>query len=469
MAFESMENSSQTALPTSKIIGDESLPLGLTANTSSQQEAFGSSQTLITGASTAGTLARFVPQSFNTGSAPYGRFTQKFLNLSIFLPAIAVIISAIAWSGHIFTIPLSLLSPLFLYHAQSRRHSYAILFFYYLGARWPLIPGASTFFGTRGNILEGVWTCLGAATLLAIPAALLFTKNRTPLRPVAITAMFLLTALPPLGIIGWASPFLSAGVLFPGGAWFGVIGTLALFPLIARFPLPTAAMTVAVALISNGLYKPPPLPAGWQAINTQFGGVGQGDPNYLSEFYSSEEIQQTIRQSNARVLLFPEHVVTQWNEATEAFWHKSLENLAERHAILLIGAGLPRSGGPRFTGVNRYYNALIARGQETQSIYYQRIPVPLAMWKPFAYDGVPVNLFGPGTIQVQNERAAVLICYEQLLVWPFLSSAFEHPTILITAANDYWAKRTPIPMIQNASATSWARLFRLPMMSAVND
>src|SRR5437667_9655969 len=114
MAFESMENSSQTALPISKIIGDESLPLGLTANTWSQQEAFGSSQTLIAGASTAGTLARFVPQSFNTDSALYGRFTQKFLSLSI-----AVIISAIAWSGHVVTIPLSLFAPLFLYHAQS--------------------------------------------------------------------------------------------------------------------------------------------------------------------------------------------------------------------------------------------------------------------------------------------------------------------------------------------------------------
>ena len=66
--------------------------------------------------------------------------------------------------------------------------------------------------------------------------------------------------------------------------------------------------------------------------------------------------------------------------------------------------------------------------------------MPIAMWKPFSADGVPLNLFGPGTISVQGQRAAVLICYEQLLVWPFLSSAFERPTILITAANDYWAK-----------------------------
>src|SRR5262245_52644356 len=109
MAFESMENSSQTALPTSRIIEDDSSPLGLMANTSSKRGAFGSSQTLIAGASTADTLARFVPQSFNTDSVRYGRFTQKCLSLSLFLPVIAVIISAIAWSGHVVTIPLSLL------------------------------------------------------------------------------------------------------------------------------------------------------------------------------------------------------------------------------------------------------------------------------------------------------------------------------------------------------------------------
>jgi len=130
MAFESMENSSQTALPTSKIIGDESLPLGLTANTPSRQELSGLSQTLIAGASTAGTLARFLLRSFNTDSVPCGRFIQKFLSLSIFLPTVAVIISAIAWSGHVATIPLSLLAPLFLYHAQSRLYSYDTLLFY---------------------------------------------------------------------------------------------------------------------------------------------------------------------------------------------------------------------------------------------------------------------------------------------------------------------------------------------------
>jgi hypothetical protein len=89
------------------------------------------------------------------------------------------------------------------------------------------------------------------------------------------------------------------------------------------------------------------------------------------------------------------------------------------------------------------------------------------MWKPLSGDGVPLNLLGPGTISVQGQRAAVLLCYEQLLVWPFLSSMLEHPTVLVTAANDYWAD-TPIPEVQEVSTKSWARLFGLPRLLAVN-
>jgi apolipoprotein N-acyltransferase len=366
------------------------------------------------------------------------------------------------------TIPFALLAPLLLYHTQSRAHSYATLLFYYVGASWPLIPGANTFFGARGTTIEGILLCFCASILLGIPGALLFTRDRA-LRPFAIAGMFLLTALPPLGIIGWASPFLAAGVLFPGTSWLGLLGTLALIPLLGRFPLRTTALAAILALLANNFYKPPALPAGWQAINTEFGGAGQADPDFLAEFDAHEQMQETISQSNARVLLFPEHVVTQWTEATEAFWRKALHNLAERHATILIGVGLPRSRGPHFADSSRYYNALLAKNEESQAVYYQRIPVPLAMWKPLTGNGVPLNLFGPGTLQVQNQRVAVLICYEQLLVWPFLSSAFKHPTVLITAANDYWAKGTPIPKIQNSSALSLARLFRLPVLSAVNE
>src|ERR1700676_2482670 len=107
-------------------------------------------------------------------------------------------------------------------------------------------------------------------------------------------------------------------------------------------------------------------------------------------------------------------------------------------------------------------------GEENTGLYQERIPIPMGMWKPLGDGGVPLKLFARGTIHIHNENAAVLICYEQVLVWPFLSSAFEHPTILLTMSNDYWAKNTRIPAIQQSSAASCARLFHLPVLSATN-
>src|SRR5882762_3270872 len=178
MVFESMGNSFQTAPPISKTIADGRSNHGPVANTPSQQENFGSSPTSTAGASTVGTLARFLPRSFNTDFGPYGRFIQKSLSHSAFLPALAAVSSAIAWSGHVATIPFALLAPLLLYWTQSRLHSYATLFSYYVAASWPLIPGARTFFGARGTAIEGILMCFSAATLLGIPGALLFTRNR---------------------------------------------------------------------------------------------------------------------------------------------------------------------------------------------------------------------------------------------------------------------------------------------------
>ena len=87
-----------------------------------------------------------------------------------------------------------------------------------------------------------------------------------------------------------------------------------------------------------------------------------------------------------------------------------------------------------------YLNAALILGSNPAPPFIQRIPVPIAMWKPYKpRDGVPLRLLGPGTTMVAGKRAAILICYEQLLVWPILASAAENPDILIGIANDYWA------------------------------
>jgi len=342
------------------------------------------------------------------------------------------------------------------------------MFCYYAAASWPLIPGARAFFGLEGTPLIGLFLCLAAAALLALPWGLLFTRarGRTAL---SVPLCVLVTALPPLGIIGWASPLLSAGVLFPGSKWFGVALILAFLSFFRFKPAQSVVCLTLCALVFHFQYTQPQLPAGWEAVNTNYGGSGQGDTDFTTEYNTHQFMQTTILESRAAVLLFPEHLVTNWNESTEAFWGDTLNSVAAQHRTVLIGAGMNQPGDLRNPfDQNRYLNVLLARGENNNALYQERVPIPIAMWKPFGDGGVPLNLFARGTIHVHNQKAAVLICYEQILVWPFLSSAVEHPTILLTTSNDYWAKNTRIPAIQQSSTASWARLFHLPVLSATN-
>ena len=468
MEFKSMENSFPTAQDDSATTSNAPLSRGPMAPTKSSQEPCGSCPRSTATASTAATTGRFQIPRFDTTSAHCGRLLRKLLNSSVTLPVLAATTGAIAWSGHLQAIPMSLVAPLFVYGAKSRTHAYALMFCYYGAASWPLIPGARAFFGEHGTPLIGLVLCLGAAALLALPWGLLFSRGRGR-AAFCVPLCILLTAIPPFGIIGWASPLLSAGVLFPGSKWFGLVLIFGFLSL-ARFkPAETVCCLALCAMVAHFHYTQPQIPSGWEAVNTNYGGAGQGESDFRTEYNTHQSMQMTILKSQASVLLFPEHVVMHWNESTNAFWGETLNALTTHHRTVLIGAGINLPGTPRNPfDQARYLNVLLARGEENTAVYRQRIPVPIAMWKPFGDGGVPLKLVARGTIRLRDQKAAVLICYEQVLVWPFLSSALEHPTILLTASNDYWAKNTPIPAIQQSSAASWARLFNLPMLSASN-
>ncbi len=468
MEFESMDNYFPTAQDDSETTCNVPSTRGPMAPTKLNREPCGSSPHSISTASTAVITALFQNPRFGTISGRCGHSLRKFLSSSVTLPIVAATTGAVAWSGHVGLIPLSLVAPLLIYRAKSRAHAYAMMFCYHSAASWPVIPGAHAFFGHQGTPLIGLFLCLTAATLLALPWGLMFTRGQGK---AAVTSplCILIAAIPPLGVIGWASPLLSAGVLFPGSKWLG-LGFIFVFLSLFRFkPGPSVACLALCTLVFQFGYTPPHLPAGWEAVNTNYGGTGQGDADSATEYTTYQSIQTTILESHAAVLLFPEHLVPHWNESTEAFWGDTLTSLAAQHRTVLIGAGINPPASPRNPfAQNRYLNVLLALGEENTVLYQERIPIPIGMWKPLGDDGVPLNLFARGTIRLRDHNAAVLICYEQLLVWPFLSSALEHPTILLTTSNDYWAKGTRIPPIQQSSAASWARLFQLPVLSASN-
>jgi hypothetical protein len=178
---------------------------------------------------------------------------------------------------------------------------------------------------------------------------------------------------------------------------------------------------------------------------------------------ASDTVQRIVSNSRAAVTILPETVISRWTEATDAFWQPTLDELQRQHRLVVIGAGVAISDS------TAYENAALIIGGEKRHGFFQRVPVPVGMWRPFGTGpSVPLRLRRPGTIEIAGQRVAFLICYEQLLVLPVLLSAIEQPTLMVGMANQYWVRETTIPAAQRASLTAWSRLFALPLLIAEN-
>src|SRR5437763_5617674 len=125
--------------------------------------------------------------------------------------------------------------PALIFSNPSRRGAWFTAILYYALAIWPVIPGARNFFGPRVSLFAAIALWGLAAAILSLPWAALWSPMRSQALwriPIALV----LTTVPPLGIIGWASPLTAAGLVFPATAWIGLVACAACASAFAGFP-----------------------------------------------------------------------------------------------------------------------------------------------------------------------------------------------------------------------------------------
>jgi apolipoprotein N-acyltransferase len=370
----------------------------------------------------------------------------------------ATAIGLLAWHGEFSAISLSVVAPCLIVTQPRRSLAVAAALGYYAAASFPVMTVSKAYWPSSDALAIALW--LLATVILSLPWFLCWT-SRASLLPCATAAAMVASAIPPLCIVGWASPLAAAGVLFPGTAWLGLLAVLALpgFLIFEGTRLMAALTAVAASLALNAQTKPLPIPNSWEGEATHI--QRQAYRGDLTDLAIEEGLQRRVVRSRADFLVFPEAAVRRWTEATEVFWMPTISGTGK---TVLIGAIQP------IPGSSRYHNSVITFGKKARGAVHQRIPVPGGMWNPFRRNGgVAMDLFGAGTVEVGGQRAAILICYEQLLVWPMLRSAIERPTVLIATSNEAWTAGTIVPRVQQACARSWARLFGLPLISAINS
>ena len=380
-----------------------------------------------------------------------GRFW--FSRRTALLLVAAATCSNIAWSGHsAWLLPLSLGLPLLLGLCEDRRTAAAVAAVYFGFALAPCVPGAQAFFEQHSIITAFLLWAAWVAALTSVFTFIWCREQRW--RALAISGAVIVHAVLPIGL---SSPLTSAGILFPGTKFAGVLFTLALCFVLSARVWKLAAVTTLASLIWQARYSPPHPIHNWRAINTSFGGKGSELMDPASSFRSLLWISEQAKNSPAQVLLFPENVLPDYSDAVTGDW-LDLWSIKQQNTTIVFGSARTTV---RF---GRRENVLLARGALSGE-YVQRVPIPVAMWGR----DTDAHLFGSGTVRIGRERAAVLLCYEQLLVVPVLQSFLDEPNILLAASNLYWARGTGTDRVQSVCVQAWARLFGVSFLRAVNQ
>lgn len=377
------------------------------------------------------------------------------------LIAASVAIGTIGWSGVVLALPVAMLFPVVWALAPSRGVAALVPLGYFLAASRGLPQGVANFYAA--DLWPGLLLWLVASVSFVTVNAALWTPRPGKARAARYLVATVLLALPPFGITGWAQPITAAGVLFPGWGWWGLTAAAAgLAMMTSRYWPAAAAVMLSLWLWSAAFWTELKLPERWTGVDLELGETLGRDPSLQHQRVLIATVLAKA-DDDTPILVLPESALGFWTPTVERLWRDALRN---RNLTVIAGAAVLDD--------NRYDNVLVTISAQNAGILYrERMPVPGSMWQPWRRftvepGGAKAHLFANPVVEIRETRIAPLICYEQLIVWPILQSMLHSPEIIVAAGNGWWTTGTSIMAIQQASTVAWARLFAVPLVTAVN-
>jgi hypothetical protein len=363
------------------------------------------------------------------------------------------------WSGHVLLLPLAAAFPLLWSLTRTRLQATAISAAYFLTASRGLPQGVVNFYSS--DVWPGLVLWLAASSAFVTVHSVLWTERAGWQRPLRYMAACSAMTIPPFGIFGWAHPITTAGVLFPGWGWWGLaVMATGLGAMTTRhWPAAVIAMT-GFWLWSAAEWTAPVLPASWTGVDLEMG-ASLGRDTGLNGQYDLIDIVRGYPSGTTVIL--PESALGFWTPTVGRLWQKELTGT---DIAVIAGAAIVDNRG--------YDNVLMRLSADGADVLYrERMPVPGSMWQPWRSligdnGGASAHFFANPVVNIGSLKAAPLICYEQLLVWPILQSVYDRPDVIVAVGNGWWAAGTSIIDIQRASTVAWARLFDLPLVISFN-
>jgi len=373
---------------------------------------------------------------------------MRQLAWNLALVAVSGFIGMVAWES-LALLPMVVALPALWTMARGRWAAFALAGAYYLAVSRGLITGTATYFDAGIAYGTAIWLLAGVA--LAACWGIAWTDNLAQ-RPLRAFLALLATTVPPVGIVGWASPVVAAGALFPGWHWWGLVAVVALMLAMVWRPW-LAGLPVVWLLVSPLTATATPLPD-WQGHDSQL--EYRGGADLAGAFRRQRHWLDALDDAPAGVHVLPESTTGPWTDTSASLWR----SLPSGHRVLM--------GGTVMAGDKTDNVVIDYQDGEGEVVYRQRMPVPLSMWRPWQDGSTRAHWFANPVIEVGGQTVAPLICYEMFLTWPVLQSVAAGADVLVGMANDWWASQTSIPTIQQTHIAAWGALFSLPVVTAIN-
>lgn len=391
--------------------------------------------------------------------------------------AIALLIGAL-WH---FKVPgvelLMLLLPLLWWFSSSRWAAGGTWLFFYLALSVDVIANYITIY-PNDTVLIPIAIWVGHAAILTLPWVLLWRRSELPPKLSAALAMgmtglgFLISGLPPLGTVSWVHPLIAAGSVFPGQQEIGVVLTLFLvFALFAAaYRLPRAPqMLLAVVLLSvaaNMLYTAPQKPEGWVGAT-----IERGEPRRDDDLQWWREENEWLAglaldalERGAQVVVLPEMIAGESHMGNLRPWAELAKYAAANDRTVVFGA-LNR------TSATRYQNGVVILSKDGLRRAGSRLPMPVGLWRPWSRWSAEADWFGLSQFNIGGRKVALSVCFEDFMLYPFMLSMLptdgRRPDVVISMANNWFAKDRASVFIQSRTIYLMSRLYGVPLVRSV--
>jgi len=389
------------------------------------------------------------------------KIVQKQFFFKIIDVLMGIIVAYASWS---LSIKLTIFSTalFFIYLLINQRITlFIITISYYLFASKGLLIGTDNYFEnsylaviiwlSSALIVSSIWIIIWSPSL----------KRRLYLFPIMLTILI----LPPIGFISWVNPIISSAIAFPKQGFLGVVLYLISIYLITLIihkqnrllQLITTISILSISSINFNTQKSPTNNHIIHPINSNLTYKNQAI-DFIGDYRRQKKLLSIANKSQYNNLLFHENALGAFTQNSMMIWER-----LNRNKTILAGAYIYRSR------VGGYDNVLMEiTNHSYKTIYKQRVPVPITMWRPWIEQGAKAYPFKSPTITYKQSRVGVFICYEQLLTYTYFHTMFYNPKYIIGISNLWWVEDDSIGEIQKRSLELWGRLFNKKLYYSEN-